>query len=218
MKEVEILVEILEDKESVLKKLEQFNFVGVKKVLDVYFTDSKREELKPDEKGRLNNCFRLRKTRLDSSRQEDDKNYLAFKKDHFENDIWSHSDEYETEVEDFETTMEIIRHLGFEVLIEIENEKHTFLTDKPRTLFSKLFNRPATENQEVRGKYEIVFEDVKNLGLFLEVERLKVGDDENIEEIKKEIWKFIKNLNIKTSKELNAGKPELMLNKNKYAN
>lgn len=183
MKEVEILVEILEDKEAVLKKLEQFNFVGVKKVLDVYFTDQKRDELKPDEKGRLNNCFRLRK--------KDDKNYVAFKKDHFENDIWSHSDEHETEVEDFETTMEIIRHLGFEVLVEIENEKHTFLTED----------------------YEIVFEDVKNLGLFLEVERLKVDDSENIEEVKKEICAFIKSLNIKISEELNAGKPELMLNK-----
>jgi len=183
MQEVEILVEILEERKSVLKKLEQFNFVGIKKVLDIYFVDSKREELKPNKNGQLNNCFRLRK--------KDNKNYLAFKKDYFEKNIWSHSDEHEVEVSDFETTMQIIKHLGFEVLVEIENEKHTFLTDK----------------------YEIVFEDVKNLGLFLEVERLKVGDNENINEIKKEIWKFIKNLNIKTSQELNFGKPELMLNK-----
>ncbi len=183
MQEVEILVEILEDKEAVLKKLKQFNFVGDKKVLDVYFVDSKRDDLKPDKTGRLNNCFRLRK--------KNDKNYLAFKKDYFVNNIWTHSDEHEVEVNDFETMMEIIQHLGFEILVEIENNKSTFLTDK----------------------YEIVFEDVKNLGLFLEVERLEVDENEKVEEVKKEIWEFIKSLNIKTSQELNAGKPELMLNK-----
>ena len=82
-------------------------------------------------------------------------------------------------------------NLGLKILTQIENEKHTFLTDK----------------------YEIVFEDVKNLGLFLEVERLSVDDNENIADVKQEIRDFIKNLDIKIKDELNAGKPELMLKK-----
>ena len=85
------------------------------------------------------------------------------------------------------------QNLGFKILTQIDNEKHTFLTDK----------------------YEIVFEDVKNLGLFLEVERLSISENENIAEAKQEIRDFVKYLSIKIKKELNAGKPELMLKKQK---
>lgn len=183
MKEVEILVSILENKEAVLEKLNKLNFAGIKKTLDVYFYDPKRENLKPSTDGRLNACFRLRK--------KDDKVFMAYKVDNFNDGIWIYSDEHEVEVSDFETAVTILRHLGFEVLVEIENEKHTFLNDE----------------------YEIVFEDVKNLGHFLEVERLSVGDDEDISVVKGEILKFIHSLNIAIGEELNTGKPELMLSK-----
>ena len=193
MQEVEILVNILDNKQAVLKKLKQFDFAGIKKTLDVYFYNPDRDELKPDKNNRLRQCFRLRKTCL-TGRREDNKNYLTYKIDYFDSDVWSHSDEHEVEVDDFEATLKIIEHLGFKILVKIENEKHTFLTDN----------------------YEIVFEDVKGLGLFLEVERLKVDNSESISEIKKEIWNFIKSLNIQIGEELNAGKPELMLRKKKF--
>ena len=89
--------------------------------------------------------------------------------------------------------MAILESLGFKILTQIENKKYTFLTDK----------------------YEIVYEDVKNLGFFLEVERLSVDDNENIADVKKEIRNFIKSLDIKIEEELNAGKPELMLRSKK---
>lgn len=89
--------------------------------------------------------------------------------------------------------MAILESLGFKILTQIENKKYTFLTDK----------------------YEIVYEDVKNLGFFLEVERLNVDDNENIADVKKEIRNFIKSLDIKIEEELNAGKPELMLRSKK---
>jgi len=185
MKEVEILFSLKDNKKTVLKKLEQFNFVGIKKTLDIYFHDPKKPELSPDKNNRLNSCLRLRK--------KDNKFYLTYKTDHFDDDIWSHSDEYEVKISDFETGMEILENLGFKILTQIDNEKHTFLTDK----------------------YEIVFEDVKNLGLFLEVERLSISENENIAEAKQEIRDFVKYLSIKIKKELNAGKPELMLKKQK---
>lgn len=181
-----MLVEVFDQKEMVLQKLSSFEGMGAKEVLDIYFFDSLRKDLRPDNTGRLSACFRLR--------QKSGKNYLAYKKDNFDNSgMWIYSDEDEVEVSDLRITENIIEHLGFEVLVSIKNLKHTFETED----------------------YEIVFEEVDNLGLFLEVERKNVADDEDINEIKKEILEFIKSLDIKISPELNLGKPELMLRKNK---
>jgi adenylate cyclase class 2 len=182
MKEVEILVEVKSSKEEVLKILEKFNFVGEKEVLDIYFYNENNEKLKPIN-GELKECFRLRK--------KDGKNYITYKIDHFKDGKWVYSDEEETKVDDFEIMLKIVSQLGFKPLVEIDNIKHTFLTDK----------------------YEIVLEEVKNLGLFLEVERLVVGDNEDVHVVKEEIFDFIKSLNINVGEESTAGKPELMLRK-----
>jgi len=184
MKEVEILVEVLDKKESALKKLEKFEFMGVKETLDLYFFDPKRSELKPEKGGRLNACFRLRK--------KDKKAQMTYKIDNFDkNGKWIYSDEDEVEVSDLRIAENIIEHLGLKKLVEIDNKKWTYLT----------------------SDLEIVFEEVKDLGLFLEVEKLNVKDDADINVIKKEIWNFIKSLKIKIGEELNAGKPELMMKK-----
>ncbi|MFA5652086.1 MAG: class IV adenylate cyclase [Candidatus Paceibacterota bacterium] len=183
-KEVEILVEVFDNKKSALKKLSDFKFFDNKKTVDIYLFDPKRDELKPDKKGQLKNCLRIRNKENEAS--------LAYKIDHFdEKGIWLYSDEYEIESSSFENTLEIFKKLGFKELIKIENTKSTFITDE----------------------YEIVLEDVKNLGLFMEVERHNVGPKENIVEVKKEIWNWIQKLGIKVGLELTMGKPELMLRK-----
>lgn len=183
-KEVEILVEVFDKKRDTIKKLKSLKFLGDKKTLDVYFFDPKREDLKPDKSGQLKRCLRVR--------DKDGKPSVAYKVDHFDKKgIWLYSDEYETEVSNFRKTIEIFEKLGFKELIRIENIKSTY----------------------VNNKYEIVLEDVKNLGLFMEVERHNVDKKENIIKIKEEIWEWIKNLNIKVSLELTMGKPELMLRK-----
>jgi len=46
MQEIEILVQVFESKNKVLKKLKQFDFLGAKKVLDVYYYDPLRAELR----------------------------------------------------------------------------------------------------------------------------------------------------------------------------
>lgn len=183
MKEIEILIEVKSSKEEALKALEQFRFEGIKNVLDIYFYDPLRADLQTDTTGRLNACFRLR--------QKDGKNTVAYKVDHFGGDTWSHSDEYETEIEDFDTSITIFEKLGLKELVRIVNEKHTYMSDE----------------------YEIVLEDVKDLGLFMEVEKLTQIPDEKISETKEEIRQFIKSLNIEFGEEQNAGKPELMLRK-----
>lgn len=184
MKEVEILVEVLDKKESVLKKLEKFEFKGAKETLDLYFFDPKRSELKPEKDGRLNACFRLRK--------KDKKAYMTYKIDNFDKSgKWVYSDEDEIEISDLRIAENIVEHLRLKKLVEIDNKKWTYLA----------------------GDFEIVFEEVKDLGLFLEVEKLNVKDNADINVIKKEIWNFIKSLKIKIGEELNAGKPELMMKK-----
>jgi adenylate cyclase class 2 len=183
-KEVEILVEVFEEKKEVLKKLSGLKFLGDKKILDVYFFDPKRDELKPDNNGQLKNCLRVR--------SKDNKASIAYKVDHFDkNGIWLYSDEYETDVSNFEKTLDILKKVGLEELIKLENTKSTFVNDV----------------------YEVVFEDVKDLGIFMEVERHNVDVNEDVVRVKDEIWNWIKSLNIKVSLELTMGKPELMLRK-----
>lgn len=181
MKEIEILIEVKSNKEEALKALEQFRFEGIKKTLDIYFYDPFRTDLQADSEGRLNACFRLR--------QKGGKNTIAYKVDYFEGEEWSHSDEYETEFKDFETMMHIVERLGLRELVRIDNEKHTYMADE----------------------YEIVLEDVKGLGLFMEIEKLKEVPDDKVSETKKEIRQFMQNLAIDFGQEQNAGKPELMM-------
>jgi predicted adenylyl cyclase CyaB len=183
-KEIEVLVEVFDKKANVLKKLKGFKFEGAKKTLDIYFFDPKRKNLKPHKDCRLKECLRIR--------TKSNKSYLAYKIDHFnKKGIWSHSDEHEIEISNSQTALKIIEHLGFKELVKLENTKHTFLSDK----------------------YEIVFEDVKNLGIFLEVEAINAKPHESVKKVKIDILKFIESLNIKTGPELNSGKPELLLKK-----
>jgi predicted adenylyl cyclase CyaB len=183
-KEVEILVEVFDTKKNALKKLEDFKFLGNKKTLDIYLFDPKRNDLKPDKNGQLKNCLRVR--------NKDEKTSIAYKVDYFdEKGIWLYSDEYEIEASNFKNTLDIFKKLGYEELVKIKNTKSTFINDD----------------------YEIVLEDVNNLGIFMEVERHNVGQKEDIVNIKKEIWNWIQKLGIKVGLELTMGKPELMLRK-----
>ena len=68
------------------------------------------------------------------------------------------------------------------------------------------------EETYIYDKYEIVLEMVKDLGVFMEVEHCTT-DDVDIKSIKNNIQKFIDNLNISVSNELNYGKPEMFIKK-----
>jgi len=183
MKEIEILIEVQDSKEKALEVLSKFEDKGIKKTLDVYFCDPLRSELKPDEKGRLENCFRIRQKEGDS--------LVAYKIDHFNDGKWSYSDEYETKVGDFTMMSKIVEQLGLKELIRIDNKKYTFTTEE----------------------YEIVLEDVVDLGLFMEVEKLEQVSDDKVLETKEEIRAFLKSLDIEFGEEQTDGKPELMLRK-----
>ena len=87
MKEIEILVEVYDDIDTVKKKLKQFEYVGLKHTIDEYYYDPKRDTLKPDKDNQLSHCLRLRSKNSDY--------YITYKDDVFENGIWQYSNEYE---------------------------------------------------------------------------------------------------------------------------
>lgn len=61
MKEIEILVSVNDDQEKVLAKLSKYSYVGQKRMIDTYFYDPVRDNLKPDDETlEITECFRTR--------------------------------------------------------------------------------------------------------------------------------------------------------------
>lgn len=85
---------------------------------------------------------------------------------------------------------EIFNKLGLVRFIEINNKKETY----------------------TYNNYEIVIEEVKDLGIFMEVEYC-TNEDVDVKLIKKEIQNFIDSLELNVSEELNMGKPEMYMKK-----
>lgn len=182
MKEIEVLVTFDSSKEEVLKTLSQFHFIKEVELYDTYYIDPLRKNLKPENDLRLNETFRIRRNQESC--------YVTYKKQHFEGKKWIYSDEYETEVKDYKTMEQIVSMLGLEPLIIVHNK---------RKVYQYL-------------DYEIVFEDVKDLGYFLEVEKL-CKNETNIMKVKEEIRDFIRSLYLKNTRELNIGKNQYLLSK-----
>ncbi len=189
MKEIEILFKLnseVKDTAEILKKYGAV-FEAESETVDTYFTRDDLKSLQPDENNRLRNCLRLRK--------KGEKQYITYKQDHFDNnDVWLYSDEFETTIGDINTLENILKILGFKELIVIDNIKTIFKTEK----------------------YEIAIESVKGLGDFIEIEYHgadNIKSHEEVESVKQDIRQYIKSLGIDIGKELNAGKPELMLSK-----
>ena len=140
MKEIEILVQVYDSEEKVDSILSKFKYTNTKKVIDEYFYDPKRDNLKPDSNNRLKECLRIRRCNNEC--------LITYKDDVFDGDKWLYSNEYETKVDSYEMIIKILEKIGMKKLVDVENEK-------------KIYNEL---------EYEISLEKVTNLGLFLEVE------------------------------------------------
>ncbi len=182
MKEIEILVEVYDDIKKIKEIFKKFQYVGLKKTVDEYYYDPLRDTLKPDKTGGLNHCLRLR--------TKNDEYSITYKDDVFDNGKWLYSDEYETKVESITMVKNIFDRLGLVKFMEIDNDKETYIFKD----------------------YEIVIENVKDLGLFMEVEYC-TNEDVDVKEIKNKIQDFINSLGINVSEELNMGKPEMYMKK-----
>lgn len=182
MKEIEILVEVYEEIETIKKKFTNFEYKGLKSTLDEYYYDPKRDTLKPDSNNQLSHCLRLRtKNNIYS---------ITYKDDVFDNGKWLYSNEYETEIESIAVMKQIFERLGLVKFIEIDNKKETYVYEN----------------------FEIVIENVKDLGVFMEVEYC-TNENVDVKKIKKEIQDFINKLGLNVSEELNMGKPEMYMKK-----
>ena len=182
MKEIEVLVEVYDDILSIKNKFKKFDYKGLKNTIDEYYYDPKRDTLKPDKDNQLSHCLRVRSKNNEYS--------ITYKDDVFDNGKWLYSNEYETKVESVAMIKEIFNKLGLVKFIEINNKKETY----------------------TYNNYEIVIEDVKDLGIFMEVEYC-TNEDVDVKLIKKEIQNFIDSLELNVSEELNMGKPEMYMKK-----
>lgn len=180
MKEIEVEVSFENTKEEVLKILSKYEYIGEKTIHDTYYYDPLRTNLQPEPDLRLNETFRLRTTK--------DKSYITYKKQHFKGKLWIYSDEYELEIKDNNTMESIINMLGLEVLIDVHNKRRIYKYKD----------------------FEIELEEIKDLGLFIEVEKISNNIEDELT-IKEEIRDFIRGLKLKNTKELNIGKNQYLL-------
>lgn len=189
MKEIEILVELKSSIEEAKKALSRYDYQGSKNTIDIYYYDPLRPNLKLDSNGKLFESLRIR--------EKSSKISIAYKVDKYKDNEWLYSDEFETEVADLNSMVKIFNQIGLKELVKIKNTKHTYLSEK----------------------FEIVIEEVEDLGRFLEIEyvgKLKGTTDEYVS-IKKQLLNFINNVGLEIGEELNSGKPELMLNKQVFS-
>ena len=182
MKEIEILVSVSGSPAKIRRQLRRIGSPTVSRTIDQYYFDPKRSDLRPNRSGRLMRCFRLR--------DRAGKFTLTYKVDRFDRrGKWKYSDEHETLIEDGNVMRKIIQHLGLQMLVCVDSIKHVYR----------------------QGVYEIVYEQVKGLGQFLEVELKSHTSNTSPVKAKAAVWQYIKKLELHTGPELNAGKPELLL-------
>jgi predicted adenylyl cyclase CyaB len=181
MREIEILVELHSDIEDAKQKVNHLDFKGVKTTIDTYYYDPLRSNLILNDDNKLLECCRLR--------TKNQKHFLTYKVDIYEGTIWKYSDESETEISDIEAFKKVMFHLGLQVLVVVENNKYTYETDK----------------------FELVLEKVTDLGNFLEVEYKTDDETKTVDQIKNEVKQFILSLGLSIGEELNSGKPELLI-------
>lgn len=181
MIELEVLVEVLDTYEKAVSVLTKYEHVKDNLIVDKYYYDPLRQNLKPNSSGKTFECLRIRTFKNESK--------LTYKQDVYDNGVWQYSNENELAIEDVYSIKEIFKHLGLKELLTISNYRKYYKYDS----------------------YEIVLEKVEELGVFLEVEYKGELSEADVNGVREDIQLFIRNLGISTSPELNAGKPELFI-------
>ncbi len=183
MQEIEILVQVEGSAEEALKKLSNLcKFLKCSETKDYYFFEPQKGRFKLGEHG-LDECLRIRI-------QHNDKAKLTYKKDIFDaKGRWTHSEEEETTIEDPLIMKDILEKLGYKELVEVATKKHKFETPE----------------------FHVVLEEVTKLGLFLEVEAIKLLG--TVEQTREKIKQFLARTGLTLLPESGMGKPELLLRK-----
>jgi adenylate cyclase class 2 len=184
MKEIEILVKLdvadIGEAEVAVSAVAQAR--ATLHTIDSYYCDPLRNHLAPGSEGQLVASCRIREF-VGTGRGA-----VAYKDDNFdESGRWTHSDEFETAVDSPKMMAEIFGHLGLEMLVVVNCIKRTY------------------ENE----RFTVVVEQVKGLGLYLEVES-RATEAEVLEE-RQAIQVFIDSLGLAYTRASDGGKPEQVL-------
>ncbi len=126
-----------------------------------------------------------------SIRNRGSKNILNFKHYHPEGaEKHIYCDEYETDVSDSERMMDILTALGVEKIVEVVKKRLKYI---------------------YKENFEVVLDEVDNLGHFIEIEALK--DLGGIEETRRRVIAIIEDLGVENYRQDLRGYPFLILKK-----
>ncbi len=157
-------------------------FISASRDIDKYFNAPHRNFL---EKTPTEEFLRVR-IKKDSS-------YFTYKHGYWNKDKGhTHSDEYETRVEN---------HKELEKMLSVLNFKNILQIDKKREVY------------QARGGFEVSFDKVKNLGYFIEIESLK--DFGGKEKTMEKLYEFARKLGLDPTKRDSSGYVTLMMKKKK---
>lgn len=183
--EVEILYRInqtFEEAKTLLDTIEAEKSSS-KRTVDEYFYNQATSQFLPNENGELTECLRIRRA--------GDVAYYTYKKDIFLDDgSWSHSDEYETGVDDADTLRAALLKQQYQPLVTVDCQKDKY----------------------VWNDYEITLENVQDLGVFIEIEH-RADQHQDVAAVKSQIRTAMQDLGFETAEEITIGKPELLLRK-----
>jgi adenylate cyclase class 2 len=126
-----------------------------------------------------------------SIRRRGDKALINYKHFHPEDaEIRTHCDEFETEIKDPSKLDKIFASLDIKTLVTVEKEREIY---------------------DYKNMFEISLDSVKELGHFIEIEALK--HEGSVEEVRKKLLEFAKELGIDILKEDLRGYPYLLMKK-----
>ncbi len=120
-------------------------------------------------------------------REQEGKNQVAYHRVIDQNLATEHSEEYETKIDSPKVVDSILRHLDM---------KERFIIEKHREYWEC-------------GNFEIVLDNVTNLGLFIEVEVINSNNTVNF--TKQDCFNFLKQNNIEFEENITKSYPELFL-------
>ena len=188
MREVELTIQVLEDFDTIIKKVEELGYKLIQEYLLIdHYMIHKSVDLSLDNYEILKNCVLIRKYSVDT-----DEHILTYKnKTYDSNGKIIFQEKINVAVDSSQNTMKVLESVDFKTLFTIENHSYIYLKDD----------------------VEIAIQNVKNPeGIYIEIEateeELKLNNDELIKRILKE---KLDSLNLKNTGDYEVKKAIIVL-------
>ncbi len=188
MREVELTIQVLEDFDTIIKKVEELGYKLIQEYLLIdHYMIHKSVDLSLDNYEILKNCVLIRKYSVDT-----DEHILTYKnKTYDSNGKIIFQEKINVAVDSSQNTMKVLESVDFKTLFTIENHSYIYLKDD----------------------VEIAIQNVKNPeGIYIEIEateeELKLNNDELIKRTLKE---KLDSLNLKNTGDYEVKKSIIVL-------